>query len=351
MTPFVLLAALLSLLAVGWLTRPLWWTSAAAPQRSTLLAAVLAVFTIGIAGGGYAWLGAPSQLQIGPGTTPDEANAASRAQAEAQVLAMIEQLEQRLKARPDDANGWVMLARSYGVLGRHAESADAFRKAVMLRPDDASVLADLALAVAMANNRQLEGEPAQLIERALKTDPQNRKALAFAGMVAFERKNYALAVKHWERLEQLANDSGPAAQPLRNSIAEARRLAGLAPAASAAAAGGPQVSGTVSLAASLKGRVSPDDTVFIFARAVEGPRVPLAILRKRVADLPLQFTLDDSLAMSPAAKLSGAAKVIVGARVSKSGNAMPQAGDLQGLSAPIAVGTTNLQIEIAEPVK
>lgn len=351
MTPFVLLAAALALLAVAWLTRPLWWPPAPAP-RSGVLATVLALFVLGIAGGGYAWLGTPAQLGIGPGA--EESSTASRAQAEAQVLAIVEQLTQRLKAQPDDANGWMMLARSYSVLGRHAESAQAWRKAVMLRPEDAGVLADLALAVAMANNRQLEGEPAQLIERALKADPQNRKVLAFAGMLAFERKDYALAVRHWEKLEQLANDGGPGLQPLRNSIAEARRLAGMAstPAASAAApAAGAQVGGSVSLAAALKDRVSPDDTVFVFARAAEGPRVPLAILRKRVADLPLTFTLDDSLAMSPAAKLSGAARVIVGARVSKSGNAMPQPGDLQGLSAPVPVGTGDLRIEIADVVR
>jgi cytochrome c-type biogenesis protein CcmH len=352
MTPFVLLSAALALLAVAWLTRPLWWPPAPAP-RSTVLAAVLALFVLGIGGAGYAWLGTPAQLGIGPGTSPEEASAASRAQAEGQVLAMIEQLTQRLKAQPDDANGWMMLARSYGALGRHAESAQAWRKAVMLRPEDAGMLADLALAVAMANNRQLDGEPAQLIERALKADPQNRKVLAFAGMLAFERKDYALAVKHWEKVEQLSNDGGAGLQPLRNSIAEARRLAGMAPppAGAAAPAAAAQVAGSVSLAPALKDRVSPEDTVFIFARAAEGPRVPLAILRKRVADLPLAFTLDDSLAMSPAARLSGAARVIVGARVSKSGNAMAQPGDLQGLSAPVPVGTNDLRIEIADVVR
>jgi cytochrome c-type biogenesis protein CcmH len=154
-------------------------------------------------------------------------------------------------------------------------------------------------------------------------------------------------------VEQLSNDGGAGLQPLRNSIAEARRLAGMAPppAGAAASAAAAQVAGSVSLAPALKDRVSPEDTVFIFARAAEGPRVPLAILRKRVADLPLAFTLDDSLAMSPAARLSGAARVIVGARVSKSGNAMAQPGDLQGLSAPVPVGTNDLRIEIADVVR
>lgn len=118
-------------------------------------------------------------------------------------------------------------------------------------------------------------------------------------------------------------------------------------------AGAPaRVSGTVRLAPSLKDRVAPDDTLFVFARAADdggGPRMPLAILRRQAKDLPLQFTLDDSLSMSPAARLSGATRVVVGARVSRSGNAMPQPGDLQALSVPVAVGTTGLQIEIGEP--
>jgi cytochrome c-type biogenesis protein CcmH len=103
----------------------------------------------------------------------------------------------------------------------------------------------------------------------------------------------------------------------------------------AAAASGPGVSGKVTLAPDLAKKASPEDTVFIFARAAEGPRMPLAILRKKVSDLPLKFTLDDSLAMSPAARLSGMPQVIVGARISKSGNAMPQPGDLQGFTKPV----------------
>jgi cytochrome c-type biogenesis protein CcmH len=98
-------------------------------------------------------------------------------------------------------------------------------------------------------------------------------------------------------------------------------------------------------------QAKPEDTVFVFARPAEGARMPLAILRKQVKDLPLQFTLDDSMAMSPANALSGASKVVVGARVSKSGNAMPQPGDLSGQSAPVSVGASGLQIEIREAVK
>ena len=128
-----------------------------------------------------------------------------------------------------------------------------------------------------------------------------------------------------------------------------------APAAQAAPPGSDKsaptsVSGTVTLAKPLAGKAAPDDTVYVFARAAEGSRVPLAILRKQVKDLPLKFTLDDSMAMSPAAKLSGAPKVIVGARISKSGGALAQPGDLQGLSAPVAVGSSGLAIEISQVV-
>jgi cytochrome c-type biogenesis protein CcmH len=143
------------------------------------------------------------------------------------------------------------------------------------------------------------------------------------------------------------------------AIAEARSLAGLPPAAkpldvapvTAAVDSGASVSGTVTLSAALAKQAQPDDTVFVFARAVEGSRMPLAILRKQVKDLPISFNLNDSMAMSPASALSSQSQVIVGARVSKSGNAMPQPGDLQGQSAPVKVGASDLKIEIKEAVK
>jgi cytochrome c-type biogenesis protein CcmH len=178
--------------------------------------------------------------------------------------------------------------------------------------------------------------------------------LALAGTAAFERKDYKGAVHYWEDLAKVEPAGTPFAEQIRDSIAQARQMAGMPVAAdvpdsaksSTPATGQAQITGTVTLAESLKGRVSPDDTVFIFARPVEGSRMPLAIIRKQVKDLPFRFTLDDSMAMSPAAKLSGAASVAVGARISKSGNAMPQSGDLQGLIPSVPVGTTGLKVEI-----
>ncbi len=368
MTAFVLLAIVLGVLAAAWSTRPLWWRTGADGRPSTALAAVLTVFMFGIASGGYFALGSPGHLlprsAAAPAASDGSPQDAERAKALQQIESMVDQLAERLKTRPDDAEGWQMLARSYAAIGRHAQAVDAFRKATQLRPDDAGLLADLAFAVAMTNNRNFDGEPVALVERALKLDPKNPKALALAGTVAFERKDYRLAVTLWERLAQIESGDGQFAEQVRASIAQARQLAGMppaqAPVAGTAGSAGPgasaaaapaKVSGTVSLAQPLKARVAPDDTLFVFARAAEGSRVPLAIVRRQVKDLPLQFTLDDSMAMSPAAKLSGATSVIIGARISKSGDAMPKSGDLQGVSPAVAVGTSGIRIEISEELK
>jgi cytochrome c-type biogenesis protein CcmH len=391
MTVFVLVAALLCVAAVTLLTRPLWWRGKAAASASetapaaasgggsSSLVALIAVFVAVVATGGYAWLGAPDRLALGPASSnrgapgspatagaaneraESPASAASRAEAMAKIESMVNRLIDHLKAQPDDADGWQMLARTYAALGKQQPAVDAFKQAEKLRPTDPTLLADYAVAVALNNNKDLEGEPRALIERALKANPKHPKALALAGTAAFGRKDYKLAVDYWEQLAKVEPPDSPMAEQIRESIAEARQMAGMpaaAPNSNAAAESskaGPaaataQVSGTVSLADKLKGRVSPDDTVFVFARAAEGSRMPLAIIRKQVKDLPFDFKLDDSLAMSPAARLSGAGKVIVGARVSKSGNAMPQSGDLQGLLQNVSVGQTDLNLKIDSEV-
>ncbi len=356
--------------------------SAAAPTTrpeapSQGLAAVLVLFLSVVAASGYAWLGSPSYLSAGPGRVSVGASAsdsddavsgggaasASHALKPEQVSTMIDQLAQRLKSKPDDPEGWMMLARSYVVIGNHAQAVTAFKQAALQRPDDADLLADYADALAMANNRALDGEPESLVERALQIDPKNPKALALAGTIAFDKKNYKEAVRYWEHLVATEPADSPYRQQIQGGIAEARQLAGMpAPAAPTAetasvpsdgrAAAEPfaRISGTVSLAPTLKDRVRPDDTLFVFARAADGSRMPLAILRKRVRDLPFQFTLDDSMAMSPDAKLSGASRVVVGARISRSGNAMPQEGDLQGITSAMAVGSTGLRLLIDQEV-
>jgi cytochrome c-type biogenesis protein CcmH len=343
MTPFLGAAAVLVLLTLALLTRSLWRTPAAKSLITGLAGCLVA-----IAAGGYAWIGTPQALlaerRAPPPVTPE------------QVEAFVKDLAARLQQQPDDSEGWIMLARSYAALERHTEAVPAFQRALPLRPRDAGLLADYASSLAMAGGRSFSGEPSRLIEQALALEPDNLQVLALAGTAAFTRNDFAAALRHWERMVQLAPDSGYVKQLQAGIDAARQRLAAPATApANAAAASAPSpsnasVSGELRLAPAIAARAAPEDTVFIFARAVDGPRMPLAILRKQVKDLPLRFTLDDSLAMSPAAKLSSASRVVVGARVSKSGDPMPRAGDLQGWSAPVAPGASDLRVEIAEVV-
>ena len=267
-----------------------------------------------------------------------------------QFEALVSRLAERLKDNPEDAEGWMMLGRSYAALGRFVESSEAYAKAAARMPRDAQLLADYADALAMAQGRTLQGEPEKILLRALTIDPDNVKALLLAGTAAFNRSDGAAAVRHWERVLELLPAESDMIQRVQASIAEARSLSGSpsgkAQIAKPAQAQGGRVSGMVRLAPELAGKVAPGDTVFIFARAAEGPRMPLAILRKRGSDLPAQFTLDDSMAMAPQLKLSAFPNVVIGARVSKSANASPQPGDLQGLSGPVKVGDGKVSVVI-----
>ena len=273
-----------------------------------------------------------------------------------QIGMMVDGLAKKLAANPDDADGWGMLARSLVVLGRYGEALDAFRKATEHSADDAALLADYADAVAVTQQGRLAGKPMQLVRRALKADPANSKALALAGTEAFDRRDYRGAATFWEKALKAAPEGTEFTTALHASLEEARSLAGdrsrpvkATPELTQAVTA--QISGRVTLSASLRGKVPPGGTLFVFARAESGPRMPLAILRTNVKALPMEFTLDDSSAMSPALKLSNFDRVIVSARISKSGDALPSSGDLIGSSGPVSVGTRNLQIEISEIVK
>jgi cytochrome c-type biogenesis protein CcmH len=248
---------------------------------------------------------------------------------------------------------------------------------VALVPDNADLLADYADSVGAAEGG-LRGKSLELIERALKADPTHWKALALAGTAAFNRKDYPQAVDYWERMKKTVPPGSPIAGSIDASIAEARELGGLkagppsggqalaagaggakgpssaTPAPAPAPASAPQTSassgatiaGTVSLAPALAAKVAPTDVVYIFARAAEGPKMPLAIIRKQVKDLPIPFSLDDSMAMQPNFALSNFSSIVIGARVSKSGGAAPQTGDLEGLSPAVKVGATGIAVVI-----
>lgn len=301
----------------------------------------------------YLLLGSPAGLD--PAQVAAPKNQAHEV-TQAQIAGMVAEIEQRLKNKPGDAEGWNMLARSYGALGQFDKAAAAYARLVELLPGNADLLADYAGTLAMSLNDSLQGEPEKLIARALAADPANIKALALSGSAAFERHDYQGAVAQWKKILPLVPPESDIARSVMDSIGEAQGLAGQAaqapmatasaPAAVAATAAGTEVAGTVELDAALRAKVADSDTVFIFARAVQGPRLPLAVLRKQVKDLPASFVLDDSMSMVPEAKLSGFPMVVVGARISKSGSATPSAGDFEGVTEPVRPGAKGLKIRI-----
>jgi cytochrome c-type biogenesis protein CcmH len=249
-----------------------------------------------------------------------------------------------------------MLGRSYRVLGRDVEAAQAYAKAEKVVAADPRLLVDYAESLALAHGGNLQGKPAELVARALELDPTNPLALMLSGAVSFQREDYPGAIRQWEKVQALLAPGTEEARAVGDSIAKARELAAAqggtakAPAAKGAApakaGAGAKVAGTVRLKPELAAQAAPTDTVFVFARAAEGPRMPLAIVRKQVKDLPVEFALDDSMAMAPNMTLSSFAEVVVGARVSRSGNATPQSGDLEGLSRPVKVGASGVAVVI-----
>lgn len=321
-------------------------------QRWTAGAVALAVPALAVSL--YLLLGTPAGLDPTLTAAQDPAHPLT----EVQIAGMVDTLAQRLKGKPDDIEGWSMLARSYNAMGRYAESVDAYVKLVKLVPADADLLADYADTLAMARKQSLQGEPEQLVARSLAIDPSNIKALALAGSAAFERRDYAAAIAQWQKVLALVPADSDMARSTASGVSEAQGLAGAAlPAvvavAPASAAPAPAatpvpgaVSGMVELDPALRGKVADTDTVFIFVRAVDGPKFPLAAQRRQVKDLPLRFVLDDRMGMVPNVKLSGFTQVVVGARVSRSGSATPGAGDFEGLSGVVAPGTAGLRIVI-----
>lgn len=330
-------------------TRPGW-----ASRRGVAIAAVIVV----LGSAGYAWKGTPRLGPAAPAAwaaapSPQPAASAPHALGNDAMAGMVQSLAAKLKAKPDDAEGWAMLARSYTTLGQVAESLPAYAQALKLAPKDAELMADYADALALQQGRQFSGEPLAWIRKALVQDPRQPKALLLAGTEAFNRQDMPAAIKFWEQVVAAGPAGSGLVEQARNGLDDARKLQGGSnaspvPAQVAATA---KVGGTVRLSSELAREAKPDDTVFVFARAAEGPRMPLALIQRRVRDLPLKFELDDSMAMNPAAKLSGAAQVVVTARVSRSGQAQPQPGDLEGMTQSVALGRGDVDLVIGTRVR
>jgi len=276
-----------------------------------------------------------------------------------QILAMVENLAKKVRERPDDVQGWSLLARSMAALGRFQEAADAYAHLAKLTPGDPQVLADYADALGMAQGRRLAGKPYELVKAALAIDPKHRKSLALAGTAAMDAGDFTGALRYWQTLAAELPPGSDDAQQVANIMEEVRQRAVAlgqpvpkAPAVAVAppAATGKSLAGSVTVAPEIAAKVSRSDTLFIFARAEGGGRVPLAVMRGNAGQLPMSFALDDSMAMAPGNNLSSAQAVRVEARITRSGNATPQSGDLVGRSDVVKPGARDVKVVVNQVV-
>ncbi|MEI7842679.1 MAG: c-type cytochrome biogenesis protein CcmI [Gallionellaceae bacterium] len=286
--------------------------------------------------------------------------------ANTSMPASIKTLEDKIAQNPADGESLLLLARAYGEMERYSDSVKLYEKLTEFVKDEAWIWADYADMLAMVHGQKLAGPPTKLIEKALALDPNHPKALALAGSAAMESGDYQAAVRHWGHLLNGLPADSEDAKMIAGGIQQAKQFMAQAKGGKApmmeqsapaqqpnqsASAGKERITGTVTLSPALKAQTSPTDTVFVLARAAQGPKMPLAIVRKQVKDLPLEFSLDDSMAMAPQMKLSNFDEVVVVARISKSGNAMSEPGDLQGMSSPLKPGKSGLKITIDSAVK
>lgn len=298
----------------------------------------------------YLKLGSTLSITI-PATSPDATTAqpaAEHSTMAGDIEPLLEALKKKLAQHPEDGAGWALLARSYVEINRHAEAVPAYEQAVKVIPDDPQLLADYADALAVVNGHKLTGLPEELVNRALKIDPHHVKALMLAATAAFDRKDYKQAISFWERLQKDVPTGSELLPEIQAALDEARALSGVKANAPLVKKVVPVagISGTVRIAPALANKLDPSATLFIFARATQGPPMPLAIVRTTAHDLPYTYRLDDSTALMPDHKLSQASEVVLVARISKSGDAKSQAGDLQGVTATVKPDGRVVDIEI-----
>ena len=344
-------------------------TAVPTSKRPWLLAGTLSLAMVIAAFSLYRTMGAPAALQM-DALAPSPAVAGGEApMSDKQILAMVDSLARKMEQNPADPRGWILLARSQNALGRFPEAVQAFARATAMVPDDAQLLADYADATVMLQQGRFEGKPQALIRQALKIDPDNMKALALAGTAEIKLGNRDAALQYWERLKsKVAKDSNDYRE-VESIIADVKSGKAMKAAAAAAASdgapgrapeplanagtpaqgpAGSRITGRVMLAPTLAAKVATGDTLFVFARAVNGPKMPLAVLRLPVpTQWPFSFELTDAMAMAPGMTLSSFPQVTIEARISKAGNAMPQPGDLAGQSAGVTPNARDVAVTIS----
>ena len=326
-------------------------TETAVVRSGRWIAGVLLVFIPALAYVTYQQLGAPGIMKALANLPAAQTQKASTTQQQHSVEEMVVKLAQRMREQPDNVEGWIMLGRSYASMKRYQDATKAYARAYALADDNAGLITDYADALVTASGGDFTDEAGELLNKALALQPDNAKALWLLGHWKYQRADYQGAIDSWQRVAGLLPPGDKNAVVINQQIQQAKNAlaekgvvlaaaedspADSAPADNQAPVSGNQIRVTVSLDPALTQQAAADDTVFVFARAAQGPKMPLAIVRKQVRDLPVTVTLDDSLAMTPAMVLSNFPQVTVGARISKSGQAMPQSGDLQGTVTPVA---------------
>lgn len=293
----------------------------------------------------YRLIGSPEHIAVvGPGARAPAINPHSP-DSPTDVETLVQALADRLEAEPNNPDGWFLLGRTRMSLGRYEDASAAYERALKLAGEHPAILVALADSVAMTQSGRMAGRPAELVQRALAVSPDDVTALWLAGQAASEQGDARQALAYWRRAETGLQGQPELLAELRGMIAELE--GGTVVEAAPAAAAGSSLELDVSVAPELAGRFEPGDTVFIFARAEQGPPMPLAAAKLRAADLPALVTLDDSMAMMPQMKLSSFERVKVGARISRSGQPVAQSGDLQSETRIVDVGAgSRLELRI-----
>ena len=258
------------------------------------------------------------------------------------VEKMVSEFAVKMEKDPSNLEGWVMLARSYRILGRNEDAAKAYERAGNFIDSDPQLLADYADVLAANANGNFTGKPLKLINQALKLDPNNLMALWLSGTASYTTGNYMAAVQVWEKVAQQLPPETEESRSIQASIADARAKGGLSSKPVAAPKG---ISGKIEISADLKSKVKPGDIIMVIARK-PGERMPVAVLKTTVAEFPMSFSLTDALAMNPSAPLSQLSDASIEVRISKTGMAKPEAGDLISSPKIVKVGASNIQLVI-----
>lgn len=343
---FIVIAALMAAVALACVLWPL--VRRQGDERAPVaLVAALSFALPALALALYFGVGTPAAI--------DATQRAPHAATADDVNAALANLEAHLAEQPDDVQGWILLGRSYQAMQRTADAAMAFDKALALSPDDANLLAAAAEARSLASpDHHIDAGTRALLEKAVRIDPRHQRALWLLGIADYQDGDYATAAETWSRLQPLLDPASEVAKSVGEQIELARAHAGTGASSSTAApataastassANAAPITLHVSLDASL--HADPDAAVFVYARAIDGPAVPLAVARLRVADLPTDVHLDDGDAMTPQFRLSMFPRVTVSARVSASGNAQARPGDLESAAATVDTATPPARIDL-----